>query len=332
MKSPAQIAFVVLSAVALLLTACAGVAAPTAAVEELAQPAAPMNEPNRPSSSMPPVPESEKSASPGADAPPPGEGIVIQAGADALPASQANNRMVIKNGEIRLLVEDSDNAIDRALQVTGDVRGYIISSRSWYQNGPDGQNYKYASITIGVPADQFETAMRRLRAIALRVLDENVSGQDVSEEYVDLQSQLVNLEATRDRVRKFLEDAQSVEESLHVNNELAKIEAEIEKVKGRMNYLSNRSAFSTITVTFEPDIPPLPPTPTRTPVPTATPKPWNPGETFQSATKTLTNIYQVLIELAIWILVVIVPLLVPPALVLWGIFKLATRKKTQTAR
>ena len=333
MKSPARIAFFSLLAASFVLAACGGAAtrapAPAAPAVEHEQPAAPMVE----SYSLD-APESQKSAAEsfGAQSDMPGTGVVVQTGADALTVAQTGNRMVIKNGEIRLLVEDADNAIDRALQVVGDVRGYIISSRSWYQTGPDGKNYKYATVTIGVPADQFETALRRFRAIALRVLDENASGQDVSDEYVDLQSQLVNLEATRDRIRKFLDDSQSVEESLRVNNELSKIEAEIEKVKGRMNYLSNRSAFSTITVTFEPDIPPLPPTPTRTPVPTATPKQWNPGETAQAATKSLTSIYQVLVELAIWIFIVIVPLLAPPALVAWGIFKLVTRKKTQAAK
>lgn len=332
MKSPARIAFFSLLAAAFVLAACGGAPsrAPAApVVEEFVQPAAPMVEPYSPD-----APESQKSAAEsfGAQSDMPGAGVVVQTGADALTVAQTGSRMVIKNGEIRLLVEDADNAIDRALQVVGDVRGYIVSSRSWYQTGPDGKNYKYATVTIGVPADQFETAMRRFRAIALRVLDENASGQDVSDEYVDLQSQLVNLEATRDRIRKFLDDAQSVEESLSVNNELSKIEADIEKIKGRMNYLSNRSAFSTITITFEPDIPPLPPTPTRTPVPTATPKQWNPGETAQAATKSLTSIYQALVELAIWIFIVIVPLLAPPALLIWGIFKLVTRKKTQAAK
>lgn len=333
MKSPARISFFFLLAAALLLAACGAAPSAAPAVDEFAQPAAPQSLND---SGAPAAPEAGKSAVGSLEAQSqsdmPGAEVVVQTGADALTVAQTSNRMVIKNGEARLLVEDADNAIDRALQVVGDVNGYIISSRSWYQTGPDGKNYKYATVTIGVPADQFETAMRRFRALALRVLDENASGQDVSDEYVDLQSQLVNLEATRDRIRKFLEDAQSVEESLRVNNELSKIEAEIEKVKGRMNYLSNRSAFSTITVTFEPDIPPLPPTPTRTPAPTATPQPWNPGDTFESATKSLTSIYQVLVELAIWIFIVIVPLLAPPVLVIWGIYKLATRKKTQAAK
>ncbi|GAB4493501.1 MAG: hypothetical protein Fur0016_19640 [Anaerolineales bacterium] len=337
MKSPARIGLFCLMTAALLLTACSAQAAatpPAPAIEELAPPAAPQGEPYRLDSSAPPAQKSAEAESqfPAQGDDMPGAGVVVQTGADALTAAQSDNRMVIKNGEIRLSVEDADNAIDRALQVVGDVRGYIISSRSWYQTGPDGKNYKYATVTIGVPADQFETAMRRFRAMALRVLDENASGQDVSDEYVDLQSQLVNLEATRDRIRSFLNEAKTVEESLRVNKELSNIEGEIEKVKGRMNYLSSRAAFSTISVTFEPEIPPLPPTPTRTPIPTATPKPWNPGETAQAATKSLTSIYQALIELAIWVFIVIVPLLAPPLLVAWGIFKLATRKKTQAAK
>lgn len=333
MKSPARIAFFCLLAAALLLAACGGAATPVAEREQPAEAVAPSQHDNAISDApvAPSVAKAGGDSSAGeSGSTMPGANVVVQTGADALTVAQTSNRMVIKNAEVRLLVEDTDNAIDRALQIIGDVDGYIISSRAWYQPGPDGKSYKYATVTIGVPVTQFEAAMRRLRAIALRVLDENASGQDVSDEYVDLQSQLGNLEATRDRIRSFLDDAKTVEESLNINNELSKIEAEIEKVKGRMNYLSNRSAFSTITVTFEPDIPPLPPTPTRTPVPTATPKQWNPGETAQAATKSLTSIYQVFIELAIWIFIVIIPLLAPPALVIWGIFKLVTRKKGQT--
>ncbi|MEI7849311.1 MAG: DUF4349 domain-containing protein, partial [Chloroflexota bacterium] len=165
---------------------------------------------------------------------------------------------------------------------------------------------------------------------ALRVLDENASGQDVTSEYVDLQSQLGNLETTRDRIRQFMDDAKSVEESLRINQELTNIEGQIEQVKGRMNFLSNRSAYSTITVNFEPDIPVLTPTPTPTLLPTPTPKSWNPGETFHEATGTVTNIYQGFVEIAIWLIIVVIPLLAPPALILWGLYKLVTRKGKKT--
>ncbi len=256
----------------------------------------------------------------------------IQTGSDA-PINNQTDRMIIKNAEIKLLVDKADNAIDRSMQVVSDVGGYIISSRVWYQES-NGENYKFATLSLGVPVSQFETAMRRLRGLALRVLDENASGQDVTSEYVDLQSQLGNLEATRDRIRTFLDDAKTIEESLRINQELTNIEGQIEQVKGRINFLSNRSAYSTITVNFEPDIPALTPTPTSTPMPTPTPKVWNPGETMGHATDTLTSIYQGFVEIAIWLLVVVIPLLAPPALILWGLYKLLNRKskKSETTK
>ncbi|HPD42084.1 MAG TPA: DUF4349 domain-containing protein, partial [Anaerolineae bacterium] len=96
------------------------------------------------------------------------------------------------------------------------------------------------------------------------------SGQDVTDEYVDLQSRLGNLEATRDRIRTFLDQAQTVDEALRVNEQLAAVEAQIEQVKGRMVYLRERSAYSTITVQLDPE---LPSAPEVTPVPTPT---WSP--------------------------------------------------------
>lgn len=335
MKSPIRIALFALILTALVLSACAGAAAPTRAPEvgmaappaaaDLYSAQAPQEvEPSAQKSGAEPVTMPEVNVAGGAAANTLPDNATIQIGTESLTSAQTE-RMIIKNAEIKLLVEQTDSAIDRSMQVVSDVGGYIISSRVWYQAANE-ENYKFATISIGVPVSQFETAMRRLRGLALRVLDENASGQDVTSEYVDLQSQLANLEATGDRIRAFLTDAKTVEESLRINQELTNIEGQIEQVKGRMNFISNRSAFSTITVNFEPEIPPLPPTPTPTAMPTATPRVWNPGETMHQATGAVTNIYQGFVELAIWFFVVIIPLFAPPALILWGLFKLVTRK------
>ena len=158
------------------------------------------------------------------------------------------------------------------------------------------------------------------------VLDESATGEDVTDQYVDLQSQLTNLEATRARIQEFLKDAKTVDEALRVNQELANIEAQIEQIKGRMNYLNDRSAYSTITVNFEPEFPILTPTPTSTPKPTATPIPWQPADTFNDAKGTVTVVYQGIANFLIWLVVVILPIVLPPALILWAMWKLLTRK------
>jgi hypothetical protein len=246
------------------------------------------------------------------------------------------NRMIIKDAQITLLVADSDIAIDRTTQVISDVGGYIVSSRVWYQEW-NGQNYKYSTITIGVPVDQFERTLSRLRGLSIRVLDEVATGEDVTNQYVDLESQLRNLEATRDRIRTFLDRAETVDDALKVNQQLSEIEKQIEEIKGRVNYLAGRSAYSTITVTIQPDLPQITPSPTLTPTPTSTPSPtptptsWKPGETLGDASGTLVKIYQWLINAAIWILIVVVPIFAPPVLLIWFIWWLVTRKRKKPA-
>ncbi len=256
---------------------------------------------------------------------------VFQTGPDTITSNtNYGDHMIVKNGDIRLLVKDSDVALDGVTQIVGDVHGYIVSSRVWFQDYY-GTNYKYATLTMGVPVDQFEIALRRLRGLSIRVLDENASGEDVTDQYVDLQSQLNNLEATRDRIKGFLDQAKTVDEALRINQQLSDIEAQIEQVKGKMNYLSNRSAFSTITVSLEPDLPIIVATPTLTPTPTPTPAlgPWNPGETTSAASRTLITVYRGIIDFLIWVFVVVVPILAPPVAIIW-LIAWFLRKKMST--
>lgn len=246
---------------------------------------------------------------------------------DSLPdvnARYAAVRMIIKNAEIKLLVADSDMAIDGVTQIAEDVGGYIISSRLWYQEYDD-KNYKYAALTLGVPVEQFETTLRRLRALSIRVLDETASGEDVTDEFVDLESQVKNLEATRDRIRSFLDQARTVDEALRINQQLSDVERQIEVIKGRMNYLSDRSAFSTIMVMLEPQLPQV------TPVPSPTPQPWDANETIQRSRETLTRTYQGLAEFFIWLGIVFVPVFGPWILLVWLIWHLVRQKKNRPA-
>jgi hypothetical protein len=222
--------------------------------------------------------------------------------------------------------------MDGITQLVGDSGGYIISSRVWYQDFY-GTNYQYATITIGVPVDEFENALRRLRGLAIRVSDEQASGEDVTDQFVDLQSQLGNLEATRERIKGFLDQARTVDEALRINQQLSDIEGQIEQIKGRMNYLSDRSAFSTITVSLEPELPEITLTPTPTPTPAAVQPlgPWYPDRTLQRAGNALVVVYRGLVELLIWVGVVLLPLLGPLAFIIWLVWRALQRKPARKA-
>ncbi len=246
---------------------------------------------------------------------PPQEQVAAPADTWAGRVSSAGGvRKIIKNGEMNLLVADTDRAIDQVTNIAVDSGGYIISSQTSLRG-----NVKVATLTLGVPVDQFEVVQRQLRAIALKVLSETASGRDVTDEYVDLQSRLTNLEATAARIREFLKQAQTVEEALKVNAQLTEIEGQINQVKGRMNYLQDRAAFSTLLVNIEPQQPTPTVTPTATPTVTPTPVAWRPDQTFNRATGTLTTVVQTVADLLIWFVVLIVPFLVILAVpaILW---------------
>lgn len=284
----------------------------------------------------------QQQAAGGASAPPPAAGMVrlsaedaqkqeapVAAAPAATPASGVNPpglipnptgiRMIIKNAEMRLIVSNVDEAITRIEGLVADVGGYILNSRTWFQD-----DEKYAGLTFAVPAERFEEVLGRLRRIGQKVADENTSGQDVSQEYVDLQARLDNLEAAAARLREFLKEAKSVEEALQVEARLRELEGEIAQVKGRMNFLQGRSAYSLITVTLEP----MRPTPT--PTPTPTPVAWDPGRTFRDATDVLGVLLRTLADLAIWGLVLGGPFILPASVIAFGIYRFRNRHRPKT--
>ncbi len=195
-------------------------------------------------------------------------------------------RMVIKTGDLSLIVDDPLTTLDQISVIAAEYGGYVISSQI-----TSSDPVPTASITLAVNAAQFETAMSALRQLGTKILSDSSSGQDVTAEYVDLESRLISLEATRDRIMTFLEQAVNVTEALQVNNELANIEQQIEQVKGQMNYLSTRTDFSTITVRL------------RAPNPSADKKSegWSAKQTLQDAWNAQKNLVQFLAEALIWL-------------------------------
>ncbi len=245
---------------------------------------------------------------------------------DILP--QDAGRMIIKDALVDLLVEDTERSINDVTQLAASQGGYIISARSWYV-GP----LKYANLRLGVPSANFERTLNFLRDLAVQVQNETTSGQDVSSEYNDLQIRLENLEATAARVRAFLDNAKTVEESLRINTTLSDLERQINQVKGQMKFYEGRAAYSTIEINLNPLVPTptVTATPTITPTPTVTPTPtpWSPGATARIAARQSVGIWQEIVDFFISVCFLGWPIFLVAALVgglLWW------RKQRRAAR
>ena len=157
---------------------------------------------------------------------------------------QVQQRLIIKTGNMSIEVDDIDIAINDAIGLATGLGGYIVSQEV---SGYEG--YRSASLTLGVPVSEFENVMATLRDFG-NVQAESATGEDVTEEYVDLNSRMTNLVATQERMRALLEEARNVEETLEVDRELRRIEEEMNIIQGRIKFLADRAAFSTIMIRF----------------------------------------------------------------------------------
>jgi hypothetical protein len=200
------------------------------------------------------------------------------------------DRMIVRNGDISLVVEDVINARDAIAQLAARFDGYIVSSQI---SGEEEEMRGW--ISIRVPDERFDQALAELRDLAVRVKSESTSSQDVTQEYTDLQARLNNAEATEKQYLTLLEKATDVQDILSIYQSLSQVRQEIEQIKGQMQYLERTSSMSLISAYLEPQ---------------ATAKPlvhagWSALETLKSAVRGIVVFGQFLAILAIWLIIFI---------------------------
>lgn len=215
------------------------------------------------------------------------------------------DQKIIKNGSLNLTVDRVSDALGRITAIaTG--RGGFVQHASSSERG-DGKHE--GSISIRVPAKEFEAAIEDVKRVATVVNHESTSGQDVTEQYTDLQAQLRNAKAQEEEYLRIMKKAEKVEEILMVQERLGQVRGQIESLEGRMKYLENVTSFSTIQVSLSEE--------RVIEVPT---KEFRPGTIVKEAVQTLIILGQQAIAAAIWLGIVgggvAVPLLVVGLIVL----------------
>lgn len=231
----------------------------------------------------------------------------VDASAAANVATTTTERMVVRTASLDLVVPDTEKALDDVQAMARELGGYVVSIEAYqYQEG------RRATVTLRIPAENLDTALDRMRAMATTVRRESVSGQDVTDQYVDLRSRLRHLEAKEKQLLEFLDRAEDTEAVLAVYEHLSATQAEIEQVKGRMQYLENQAALATVTVSLTPDV-------MAQPLETGG---WNLPLTVRSAVETLLNVLEFFVKTLIYIVIVVLPALILVALPIFGIFLL----------
>ena len=202
--------------------------------------------------------------------------------------AQITEQLIVREGEIRL-------SVDNVPETARDVTRIAVSEGGRVQSvsieGPDGQDG--ATIVVRVPVDRFDAFMSAMRPLAVLVLSEQASSEDVTEEHVDLDARLRNLQRTEIRFLDLMDQAESIPDILRVQSELTTVGRNIETLQGRLQFLERSAAESRIQVTLRAS---------RSAVPLID-RGWDAFETARSAVRGLTGTLQVVADIAIWLVV-----------------------------
>jgi hypothetical protein len=251
-----------------------------------------------------------------------------EASVGMMPASQVA-RKVIANASMTLVVADTQGAVGQIETILEGVGGYIANT-NFYKSSYSGNELLRGSMTLRVPADQLRGVMDQLRGLAVDVRNENITREDVTDQYSDVEAQLRNLRTTENELRALLSEVREKPNStpddiMAVHYRITEIRGQIEQLQGRQNMLDNLVSLSTLSVELIPDA-------LNQPIVEAG---WRPAVVVREATRALVSTLTFLGSAAIWIGVYLIPLaliaLIPLSIILWGLRWLMRRLGSKPA-
>lgn len=158
----------------------------------------------------------------------------------------ATERMIIHKARLSVNVKELDKAQSKIEQKVEQYGGYIVESNVYQED----EQTSSGRMIVRVPEENFEKFLLETEEQVAKVLERNVTGQDVTEQYVDLTSRVKSKRAVEERLLDFMSKAQKTEDLLKISADLAKVQEEIEVMVGKMKYLENQTSFSTIEISM----------------------------------------------------------------------------------
>jgi len=223
-------------------------------------------------------------------------------GEDTLQSGDAAERIVVKNASLSLAVADPAASLQAITRMAEGMGGFVVSSNSYKTTAADGVVHPVVEVTIRVPVERLEDALQQIKALVpdpkTDILNENISGQDVTKEFTDTQSRLNNLKAAESQLMKIMESATKTEDVMSVFRELTSVREQIEVLQGQLNYYRDAARLSAISVHLD----------AKEAIQPITTGGWQPGLEVQKALQSLVKGLTILVNVLIFILIVLVPI------------------------
>ena len=243
------------------------------------------------------------------------------------PAQPSADRLVIQTADMSIVVKDVNARVQAIQDMAKAMGGFVVSVNLSQTYASDGSKVPQAQVVIRVPQDSLNDALTQIKKDVVEVQNENQTGTDVTDQYVDMQSRLAAKQAAADQLTKIMQSATRTEDVLAVYTQLQQIDSDIEVLKGQIKYTEQSAALSAISVNI---------------IAEATIKPievggWKPQGVARNALQSLIFFWQdfvnFLINFFLYILPVLITIGIPIFLffvLLKWIFRITRRPKAVT--
>jgi hypothetical protein len=206
---------------------------------------------------------------------------------EAPPAPDISERMVVQNSYLSLKVTNVTDNLKKVSQKAESLSGYMVNSAV-----SQPEESTTANITVRVPADKLEDFLGFCRQLAVKVVSENLTGYDVTDQYTDTQARIDTLTLTKNKFEEILNKAVNIQDILQAQREIINIQEQIDSLKGQNKYLEQTSKLAKVTVYLASDELALPYAPTNS---------WRPEVIFKTAVRSLVSTARFLGTAFIWI-------------------------------
>ena len=160
------------------------------------------------------------------------------------------DRKIIRNADLSLETDAPEETQRQITAIAESNGGFVVESQ---QTSSDVRATKrdIVSMSIRIPSEKFAGTLDQIRGTSERVIFETIKGDDVTEEFIDVEARLKAKKALEQQFVDIMKRASNVEDALNVQRELAEVRSEIEKIEGRKRFLENQASLSTIKIKLQ---------------------------------------------------------------------------------
>ena len=170
----------------------------------------------------------------------------------ALSTEAALDRKIIRDANLTIEVASTTDAQQRITSIAETLGGFVVTSEAKQrQDAEPAKRTVDIKLVIRVPSGQFNSALEQIEKLATNLPERNVTGQDVTEEFIDLEARIKTQKALELQFLDIMKQARKVEDALEVQRQIADVRTEIEKLEGRKRFLESKSSLSTIAVNIQ---------------------------------------------------------------------------------